>query len=299
MTMQDIVDDFLNTLRIENGLSENTIKTYANVLKKFIVGLQEQDLHAFDQVQRQDVIHQLMTMNEAGLSTSTLSQFLSALRHFFRYLKLDGQLALNPVENIALPKKKHPLPQVLTMEEVDRLLEAPDLETYLGLRDRTLLEFMYATGLRVSETVMLPLSGLHEDLQFIQTIGKGNKERIVPLNEGAVEWLTFYIQKVRPELLGKTDQSKGRLFVNHHGRPLSRQGVWKKLKQYLQIAGIQKNISPHTLRHSFATHLLENGADLRVVQELLGHSDISTTQIYTHIHSQHMKTTYEKTFPRA
>ena len=158
---------------------------------------------------------------------------------------------------------------------------------------------MYATGLRVSETVMLPLSELHEDLQFIQTIGKGNKERIVPLNEGAVEWLTFYIQKVRPELLGKTDQSKGRLFVNHHGRPLSRQGVWKKLKQYLQIAGIQKNISPHTLRHSFATHLLENGADLRVVQELLGHSDISTTQIYTHIHSQHMKTTYEKTFPRA
>lgn len=299
MTMQDIVDDFLNTLRIENGLSENTIKTYANVLKKFIVGLQEQDIHAFDQVQRQDVIHQLMTMNEAGLSTSTLSQFLSALRHFFRYLKLDGQLALNPVENIALPKKKHPLPQVLTMEEVDRLLEAPDLETYLGLRDRTLLEFMYATGLRVSETVMLPLSGLHEDLQFIQTIGKGNKERIVPLNEGAVEWLTFYIQKVRPELLGKTDHSKGRLFVNHHGRPLSRQGVWKKLKQYLQIAGIQKNISPHTLRHSFATHLLENGADLRVVQELLGHSDISTTQIYTHIHSQHMKTTYEKTFPRA
>lgn len=299
MTINDLIEDFLIALRVEQGLSENTIKTYHNVLNQFQLALSEVGIEDIQTVKRQDIIQQLEKLNQKGRAVSTMSQYLSTLRHFFKYLILDSVIEENPVENISLPKKKQQLPQVLSIEEVDRLLEIPDVNTTLGLRDRSLLELLYASGLRVSELVHLKMSDFHEDLGFLQTIGKGNKERIIPLGEVAKDWLQIYLKESRPKLLKENDQSQGMIYLNHHGRPLSRQGVWKKLKQYIQAAGITKEVSPHTLRHSFATHLLENGADLRVVQELLGHADISTTQIYTHIHSQHMREIYKKTFPRA
>jgi integrase/recombinase XerD len=203
------------------------------------------------------------------------------------------------MEKISLPKKTQHLPSVLTLEEVDRLLSTPDIAKPLGLRDRTLLETLYSTGMRVSEIIHIQLTDIHLDMGFIQTIGKGNKERIVPIGEVAEEWLQRYLQEGRPKLVKDEEAAQNYLFVNNHGKPLSRQGVWKNLKKLVMMANISKDISPHTLRHSFATHLLENGADLRVVQELLGHSDISTTQIYTHIHAQHMKDIYTKAHPRA
>ena len=203
------------------------------------------------------------------------------------------------MEKISLPKKTQHLPAVLTLDEVDRILATPDITKPLGLRDRTLLETLYSTGMRVSEIIHIKLEDIHLDMGFIQTIGKGDKERLVPIGEMAEDWINKYLTEGRPKLVKDEDETQSYLFVNNRGKPLSRQGVWKNLKKMVIMAHITKDISPHTLRHSFATHLLENGADLRVVQELLGHSDISTTQIYTHIHAQHMKDIYHQNHPRA
>lgn len=299
MKLAVAIEDFLNTLRVEEGLADNSIISYKQELQRMTLYLERQKIESIQQIHQDSILAHLKWMHEENLATSTRSHYVSTLRHFFRYLKLDGEITDNPMEKISLPKKTQHLPSVLTLEEVDRLLSTPDIAKPLGLRDRTLLETLYSTGMRVSEIIHIQLTDIHLDMGFIQTIGKGNKERIVPIGEVAEEWLQRYLQEGRPKLVKDEEAAQNYLFVNNHGTPLSRQGVWKNLKKLVMMANISKDISPHTLRHSFATHLLENGADLRVVQELLGHSDISTTQIYTHIHAQHMKDIYTKAHPRA
>ncbi len=217
--------------------------------------------------------------------------------NFFRYLANENKITADPMLKIDTPKTGHHLPQVLTTDEVDRLLAVPDTTKKLGIRDRALLEVMYATGLRVSELVNLTLDELHLEMGLIQPLGKGDKERIIPIGEVAIDWLNQYLTSVRDLLL--KENSSQYVFLNAHGHQLTRQGVWKNLKALVRQAGITKNVTPHTLRHSFATHILENGAGLRVVQELLGHADISTTQIYTHISQKRLTEVYQKYHPRA
>jgi len=202
------------------------------------------------------------------------------------------------MQHIDTPKKVQKLPDTLSLKEVERLIDTPDTRKILGIRDRAILEVMYATGLRVSELIQLQLSDIHLNMALLQTIGKGDKERIVPLGDMAIHWLEVYLSDARPILVSKQPNETA-LFVNSHGKKLTRQGIWKNLKEIVRAAGIYKTVTPHTLRHSFATHLLENGADLRTVQELLGHADISTTQIYTHITKKRMTDVYKQYFPRA
>lgn len=300
MQDQALIEEFLAMLQVEKALSPNTLKAYQHDLNRLQNYIQKNEVaKSLRQVQREDIVKQLQTMQAEGLKASTISRYLTSLRRFYQFLKREDLLAEDPMAQISMPKLGQSLPQVLSLAEVDRLLASPDLSKATGLRDRTILELLYATGMRVSELVNLQLFDLHSDLGFIETMGKGQKERIIPLGEVAEDWLTKYLETGRPQLCREDGKDQNRLFLNFHGRPLSRQGVWKNLKHYVQMAGIKKTVSPHTLRHSFATHLLENGADLRIVQELLGHSDISTTQIYTHIHAQHMKAIYDKTHPRA
>lgn len=296
--MGDMITEYLHHLRIELGLSENTILSYRRDLQKYAMFLKEKQGKDFTQARRTDVLLFLQQLNEDGLADSSISRMVSCLRQFHLYIKEDGHNDRNPMENIELPKKKHSLPKSLSMEEVERLLAAPDVKTVLGLRDRAILEVLYATGLRVSELVQLTLDEVHLQLGFIQTIGKGDKERIVPLGEEAAYWVSEYLADSRPSLAKGRKESRN-LFLNFHGQGFSRQGIWKNLKKIVRDAEIHKNISPHMLRHSFATHILENGADLRIVQELLGHSDISTTQIYTHITKERMVESYRKFHPRA
>ncbi|KAA9300913.1 MULTISPECIES: site-specific tyrosine recombinase XerD [Aerococcus] len=297
MTNKEILEDFLLTLKVEEGLADNTIKSYANDVKHLDTWMQGQNIKTYSQLQAADIRRYLKSKSDQGQKATTISHLISTLRRFFSHLLLSGQVDQNPMEKIALPKKRQSLPTVLTMDEVDRLLQAPDIGTALGLRDRAMLELLYASGLRVSELIHLKVTDIHSELGFLQSLGKGDKERIVPLGEVAADWIGRYQDYARPQLLKAKESDL--LFLNHHGGGISRQGVWKRIKAYVQEVGIQKNVSPHTLRHSFATHILENGADLRVVQELLGHSDISTTQIYTHIHAPHLKEIYAKAFPRS
>lgn len=299
MKLTEVIEDFLNTMRVEEGLAENSIISYKQELNRMMTYLNRQGIEKVQVISQDTVLDHLKWMDEDHLATSTRSHYVSTLRHFFRYLKLDGVIENNPMEKISLPKKTQHLPAVLTLDEVDRILATPDITKPLGLRDRTLLETLYSTGMRVSEIIHIKLEDIHLDMGFIQTIGKGDKERLVPIGEMAEDWINKYLTEGRPKLVKDEDETQGYLFVNNRGKPLSRQGVWKNLKKMVVMAHITKDISPHTLRHSFATHLLENGADLRVVQELLGHSDISTTQIYTHIHAQHMKDIYHQNHPRA
>ncbi|WP_290490378.1 MULTISPECIES: site-specific tyrosine recombinase XerD [unclassified Aerococcus] len=299
MKLTEVIEDFLNTMRVEEGLAENSIISYKQELNRMMTYLNRQGIEKVQVISQDTVLDHLKWMDEDHLATSTRSHYVSTLRHFFRYLKLDGVIEDNPMEKISLPKKTQHLPAVLTLDEVDRILATPDITKPLGLRDRTLLETLYSTGMRVSEIIHIKLEDIHLDMGFIQTIGKGDKERLVPIGEMAEDWINKYLTEGRPKLVKDEDETQGYLFVNNRGKPLSRQGVWKNLKKMVVMAHITKDISPHTLRHSFATHLLENGADLRVVQELLGHSDISTTQIYTHIHAQHMKDIYHQNHPRA
>lgn len=296
--MDEHIQDYLHHLRIEQGLAVNTIKSYQLDLSKYKEFLLSKKKNFFSETTKSDVLLYLEKLNEDGLAPSSTSRMMSCLRRFYQYLQQENVIKTNPMENIQLPKKKQSLPKSLTISEVDRILSAPDHHTVLGLRDRAILEVLYATGLRVSELVDLTLGEVHLELGFLQTIGKGNKERIVPLGEEAAYWIEEYLQTSRPAL-SKGRKTTPHLFLNFHGQGFTRQGIWKNLKKIVQKAQINKNVSPHMLRHSFATHILENGADLRIVQELLGHADISTTQIYTHISKERMVESYKKHHPRA
>lgn len=296
--MEEQIVDYLHYLQIERGLSLNTRKGYERDLHKYIMFLKIQKVDTWQLIDRYLIMEYLQTLHNENNSSATIIRMISSLRGFHQFLRQERFTDHDPMQHIESPKKAQKLPSTLSVEEVTALIETPDTTKPLGIRNRTILEVMYATGLRVTELVDLKIGDLHLSIGLLQTIGKGDKERIIPLGDYAIQWIEKYLEEARPILI-KKNQNETHLFVNHHGKPLSRQGVWKNLKQIVQEAGINKNITPHTLRHSFATHLLENGADLRIVQELLGHADISTTQIYTHITKQRMADVYKQHFPRA
>lgn len=297
--MNEYIEDFLRYLSIDLGHSENTVVNYRRDLRKFNAFLKAKAKVQIDHIQTEDIQLFLVELKHKGYASATTSRIISSLKQFFRYLMLEGVLEQNPAQLLEQPKARKHLPDTLSTDEIDALLAAPDIETNLGIRDRSIFELMYATGLRVSELITLKLDELHLELGFIQTIGKGNKERIVPLGEEAQYWLDRYLNEVRYLMQKPGIQDHNAVYLSRRGGPFTRQGIWKNLKKYVELAGIQANVTPHTLRHSFATHLLENGADLRMVQELLGHSDISTTQIYTHISNYRLREVYRKNFPRA
>lgn len=288
--------DYLNYVQVERGLSKNTITAYRQDLLAFCAFLAKNE-KTWQQVDHLLILAYLNELRQEHRANTSIARMVTTLRKCFAYLKTEGLVAHDPMLNIKPPKKAQHLPAVLTVEEVDRLLDQPDLTTPLGIRTRALLEVLYATGLRVSELINLKMEDLHLDLGLIQTLGKGDKERIIPIGEVAVDWIDRYLAESRPVLV--KEQRTATLFVNDHGRSLSRQGVWQLIKKLVVQAGIEKDVSPHTLRHSFATHILENGADLRIVQELLGHADISTTQIYTHISKKRLSQVYDRYHPRA
>ena len=297
MAINNILMDYLHYLKVERGLSENTINSYGIDLKLFLEYLRENEIPSFNQINKEVIVNYMQSEKNNNKANSSILRSVSSLRKFFQYLAQEKIIEKDPMLLIDTPKKKQHLPQVLTKEEVEKLLRSPNTGQVLGLRDRAMLELMYATGLRISEIINLKLEDLHLTMGTLQTLGKGHKERIVPVGDEAIKWVNRYLEEARPKLLKQ--KRSNYLFLNFHGNNLTRQGVWKNLKAEVRKAGIQKNITPHTLRHSFATHILENGADLRIVQELLGHADISTTQIYTHLSNKQLADIYNRAHPRA
>lgn len=297
MAINNILMDYLHYLKVERGLSENTINSYGIDLKLFLEYLRENEIPSFKQVNKEVIVNYMQSEKNNNKANSSILRSVSSLRKFFQYLAQEKIIEKDPMLLIDTPKKKQHLPQVLTKEEVEKLLRSPNTGQVLGLRDRVMLELMYATGLRISEIINLKLEDLHLTMGTLQTLGKGHKERIVPVGDEAIKWVNRYLEEARPKLLKQ--KRSNYLFLNFHGNNLTRQGVWKNLKAEVRKAGIQKNITPHTLRHSFATHILENGADLRIVQKLLGHADISTTQIYTHLSNKQLADIYNRAHPRA
>jgi integrase/recombinase XerD len=295
--MKALLEEFLNYLSIERGLSKNTISSYRTDLAHFIGHLETNAIDDADKVKRQDITDYMLGLKAGGISSNSISRALVAIKMFYRFL-VSERLASDDVPGVLeSPRLIRPLPNVLGIAEVDKLLCAPDLRDWMGIRDKAALELIYATGMRVSELVELIMDGLNLDVGYIKCRGKGDKERIVPIGKAAKEALERYITKVRPGLQKKPGQDK-HLFLSRLGRKISRVSFWKMIKKNAKLARIRKDITPHTLRHSFATHLLERGADLRVVQELLGHADISTTQIYTHINKERLKSIHKQFHPR-
>ena len=290
MTNQEWVERFLQHLRIEKGLADNTIESYRHDLQMYRTHLRATD---FVNVQSSDVSKFLKFLYARKLKPRSATRAFAAVRGLHRFLILEKATIVNPTANVEQPRWWKPLPNVLVMEEVDRLLSAPDTATARGLRDRAMLEVLYATGLRVSELIGLRLDGVNTEAGFVRCIGKGSKERIVPLGASAAAAVVAYLQARRVQ------KSTNFLFLNNRGEKLSRMGFWKILKAYGLRAGIRKRLTPHVLRHSFATHLLERGADLRAVQTMLGHVDISTTEIYTHVMRERLKEIYKTYHPRA
>ncbi len=295
--MNDIVKDYLHYLVIERGLSENTVKSYRQDIVELVRYLKQQGITDFKDVDPKTILDYMKYMHDNGKARNSVIRFVSSMKKFFKFLIRYHYVINNPMIKVDTPKQANYLPDVLSTQEVDDLLATPDTTDKYGIRDRAILEVMYATGLRVSELVHLKMDNLHLEMGFIQTIGKGDKERIIPIGSEAIKWINNYISNSRSLLLKRRHCDY--LFLNAHGGGLSRQSIWQKIKKYVAIAGIKKRVTPHTLRHSFATHILENGADLRVVQELLGHSDISTTQIYTHISHEHLTKAFDKYHPHA
>lgn len=295
--METIIEEYLKFIQIEKGLSENTIGAYRRDLKKYQLYMQEQKIAHFDFIDRQTIQECLGSLIDQGASAKSIARFISTIRSFHQFALREKYAAKDPTVLIETPKYEKKLPDVLDVEEVIQLLETPDLTKNNGYRDRTILELLYATGMRVTELIQIEIDDVNLIMGFVKVFGKGNKERIIPLGDTVIEYLDTYINTVRPQLLKKTVTNV--LFLNLHGRPLTRQGIWKLIKQYGLRADITKTLTPHTLRHSFATHLLENGADLRAVQEMLGHSDISTTQLYTHVSKTQIRQMYNQFHPRA
>lgn len=295
--MQALIDQFLDYVALERGLSENTREAYANDLRRFAAYLQSRRVTSLNQATRKHVLDFLMNEKEERLSTNTISRRLVSIKVFFRYLQQEGLLNQNVTDIMDSPRLWKILPDVLSVQDIDRLLGAPDEKKVLGLRDRAMLELMYATGLRVSELVNLTLSDLHFDDGYLRCVGKGSKERVVPFGQSARAWLVRYLEQGRAALL--RGRETGAVFVTRRGVPFSRKSIWKMIRRHARDAGITKRVTPHTLRHSFASHLLANGAQLRVIQEMLGHADISTTQIYTHVDPSRLRSIHSQFHPRA
>jgi len=284
---------------VEKGLAKNTTTSYERDITSYITYLQEKEgITSLGEVERIHVLNFLKQLKEENKSAKTQARHIASLRSFHHFLLREKIATTDPMIHIDVPKLERSLPKVLNMQEVELLLNSPKTNTHFGLRDKAMLELLYATGMRVTELITLTINDVYLNMGFVRVFGKGSKERIVPIGSAATKALEDYLNKGRHMFIHKKKKNDF-LFLNHHGGGLSRQGFWKILKQLTLEAGIQKELSPHTLRHSFATHLLENGADLRAVQEMLGHSDISTTQIYTHVTKTRLKDVYSKFHPRA
>lgn len=296
--MQIIIDRFTNFIKYEKGLSPNTIQAYRRDLAKLARYLQDEcGLGAWEEARKMHITGFLAAEMDKGAASTSVARTFSSIKGLYKFLVDEERVALNPTTDMETPKIKRRLPQVLTIQEVDMLMEQPNPTMLLGLRDRAMLELIYGTGIRVSELLAIQLEDLNVMAGFLRCVGKGRKERIVPVNQASIRWVQRYLARSRPLLIkGRGERS---LFLNAHGRPMSRQGFFKILARYGDKAGIGKSLTPHILRHSFATHLLENGADLRAVQEMLGHSDIATTQIYTHLTRSRLREVYHQCHPRA
>lgn len=295
--MEGYVSAFINYLAIERGLAKNTLESYGRDLKQFQKYMNNLNLEVVKDSNKNVIEQYLENLHSKGRAVSTISRNIAAIKAFYQYLVKENYLENDPSQSLDTPKVEKKLPKTLSIHEVEELLKQPDIKLSGGIRDKAMLELLYATGIRVSELIALNISDINLDMGYIKCYGKGSKDRIVPLGSIAVKAVHDYIIKGRMKVVRTYDEPA--LFINHHGGRLTRQGFWKIIKKYAQEAGITKDITPHTLRHSFATHLLENGADLRSVQEMLGHADISTTQLYTQIIKNPLKEVYDKAHPRA
>jgi integrase/recombinase XerD len=297
MEITATISSFISHVKVDKGLSSNTVSAYQRDLAKFGAFAQKRKL-SLEKVSRDDLVDFLAGLYRLNLESRTVARHLVSLRNFFRFAQTQELISDDPSINLESPKIRRTLPGYLRLEEVERLLEQPDQTTPLGVRDRAMLEVLYSTGLRVSELIGLKASDLDSKVGCVRCIGKGDKERIVPVGRKALSMVEKYLRDARPTLLGK-QRGTMTLFVNRRGAALSRVGVWKILSAYGRRAGLRVALTPHMLRHSFATHLLERGADLRSVQLMLGHADISTTQIYTHVVEERLKQIYKAHHPRA
>jgi integrase/recombinase XerD len=291
-----LLDEFSDSVWLEDGLAGNTLESYRRDLRQFARWLREARSRSLLEASHADLLGYLATRFQAKARASSTARLLSSLKRFYQFALRQSRLQADPTLNIDSPKRPRGLPKSLTEHDVERLLGVPCLTLPRGLRDRAMLEVLYASGLRVSELVTLSVMQLSQDMGVVRILGKGSKERLVPVGEVALDWVRRYVHEARPSLLGQRQSST--LFVTSRGGPMTRQAFWHLIKRYALQAGIRAPISPHTLRHAFATHLLNHGADLRVVQLLLGHADISTTQIYTHVARERLKQLHAKHHPR-
>ena len=289
----ELIDQFIDALWLESGLSKNTLSAYRSDISGLARFLGHSNLL---DVQQSDIQKFLATLLAQGRKGASSARILSTLRRFYRYQVRQNRMPVDPCSQVRSPRQGRPLPISLSEHQVEKLLHAPDIQSALGLRDRAMLETLYATGLRVSELVNLTMLEANLDVGVVRIIGKGNKERLVPLGEQAIDWVSRYLQRARPDLLqGKSSEA---LFVTARGTSMTRQAFWYMIKRHARLTDIPQNLSPHTLRHAFATHLINHGADLRSVQMLLGHADLSTTQIYTHIARERLQSMHARHHPR-
>ena len=294
-TPEELLQTYIEYLSVEKGLSQNTLLSYARDIQKLFEFFEGQGIDG-TKIEEKDLIKFVHAQSRVGLSARSLARLISSLKSYYSFLLLEGVLSTNPTANLSAPKIWFSLPNFLTVKEVEQLLEQPDENDARGCRDRAMLELLYATGLRVSELVALKIKDVNLESGFLICLGKGGKERIVPLGNSASQAVRKYLSDARFKLWKKESDS---LFLTSRGKAFTRQGFWKMLKQYGQQAGLDQKVSPHILRHTFATHLLERGADLRSVQLMLGHSQITTTQIYTHVTRRHLRQVYDRFHPRA
>lgn len=294
--MRNLIEMFLNYLSVERGLSNNTISAYRRDLNKYALYLENNKIDSLAKITRDEISNFMFKEKESGLSASSIARNLVAIKTLYRFLVRERILKADPTAVLEAPKLWKRLPEVMSLSEVEALINSPNLKDKEGIRDRSIIEMMYATGMRASEVINLKLEDINLEVGFVRCFGKGGKERIVPLGSKAKEALIRYFERVRPKLL--KNKTSPEIFLSRLGKKISRQSLWSIIKKYAKVAKIKRQIKPHTLRHSFATHLLEGGADLRSVQEMLGHSDISTTQVYTHIHKDRLKTIHKQFHPR-
>jgi integrase/recombinase XerD len=297
LSLDEAIDVYLDHLKVERGLSRNTLEAYGRDLAKFRGFCETRALGEAGAVESRHLLAYLVSLAESRLAVRSQARALVALRGLFKHLRAERHVERDPTCDLELPRVGRPLPAVLTPDEVEKLLAAPDARAARGLRDAAMLETLYATGLRVSELVALKLAEVNLAEGYLSTVGKGKKQRLVPMGREALERVRDYLERARPGF--DRGRNVAALFLTHHGRAMTRQGFWKLLRGYAVAAGIRKPISPHKLRHSFATHLLERGADLRAVQAMLGHADIGTTQIYTHLSNARLREVYKQHHPRA
>lgn len=296
LIMSDSIGPFLDHLAIERGLSPRTLDAYGRDLLKLLTFLESRGITRPAEATPRDLREFVYHLKDQGLQATSIRRHLSAIRTYYGFLTAEGLAVTDPTERLEAPGVWRRLPEVLSRQEIERLLEAPNLGDRLYWRDRALLEFAYASGVRVSELIALTIRDLDLDEGFALVMGKGAKERLVPVGQSALRAIRVYLRELRPNL--ERGKGKGVVFLNNRGTPLSRMGVWKILRTHVERAGIKKRVTPHTLRHTFATHLLEGGADLAAVQEMLGHADISTTQIYTHVDREYLRDVHRQFHPR-